>query len=228
MRAISTRRRRSPDRCLPCIAGASYRLVTGGSAEGGHSWTLGRGICRRLPCRCGGTPRGAEAPRPSRITKTLRTLRAPLSIPSCTPAVRRSALESVSASARLLSTSTSPSLVPRDPESVRRQCKLHTIVHSQLDPRVLEMGPNGGRGYAEPLSQFSVGETFRRKQPKHLRLARRKLAQHGRAASFRLPSSDRGHHLRPRQHPNMDTSGKTRLPPPREGTGPYDSPRLLC
>lgn len=30
----------------------------------------------------------------------------------------------------------------------------------------------------------------------------------------------------PRQHPNMDTSGKTRLP--REGAGPYDSPRLLC
>ncbi len=138
-----------------------------------------------------------------------------------------SALASVAASARLLSTSTSPSLVPRDPEPVRRQCELHTIVHSQLGPRVLEMGPNGGRGYAQPLSHFSVGETFRRKQPKHLRLARRKLAQHGCATPFRFPSSGGGHHLRPRQHPNMDTSAKTRLPPPREGAGPYDSPRLL-
>jgi len=88
------------------------------------------------------------------------------------------------------------SLVPRDPESERRQRELDTIVHSQLGPRVVEMGPNGGRGYAEPLSQFSVGETFRRKQPKHLRLARRKLAQHDGSAPFRFPSSGGGHHLR--------------------------------
>ena len=39
-------------------------------------------------------------------------------------------------------------LDPRDPESLRRQCELHAVVHSQLDPRVVEMGPNGGRGYA--------------------------------------------------------------------------------
>jgi hypothetical protein len=100
-----------------------------------------------------------------------------------------------------LSTSTSPSLVPRDPESERGQRELNTIVHSQLGPRVVEMSPNGGRGYAEPLSKFSVGETFRREQPKYLRLARRELAQHGRAALFRFPSSGGGHHLRSRPAP---------------------------
>ena len=104
-------------------------------------------------------------------------------------------------------------LDPRDPELVRRQCELHTIVHFQLDPHVVEMGPNGGRGYAEPLSQFSVGETFRREQPKHFRLARRELAQHGHTAPLRFPSSGGGHYLRPRQRPNMDTPGETTLPP---------------
>jgi len=111
-------------------------------------------------------------------------------------------------------------LDPRDPEPVRRQCELHAVVHAQLDPHVVEMSPNGGRGYAEPLSQFSVGETFRREQSKHLRLARREVAQHGHATPLRLPSSGGGHHLRPRQRPNMNTSGKTRLPPAtgRSGT----------
>ncbi len=39
-------------------------------------------------------------------------------------------------------------LDPRDPQSLCRQRELHAVVHSQLDPRVVEMGPDGGRGYA--------------------------------------------------------------------------------
>jgi hypothetical protein len=78
-------------------------------------------------------------------------------------------------------------------------------MHSQFDPRVDEMGPNGGGGYAEPLSQSSVRETFRREQLKQLRLAEREVAQHGRTVPLRLPSSGGANHLRPSQSPNIHT-----------------------
>jgi len=47
-------------------------------------------------------------------------------------------------------------LRPRNPKPLRRQCELHAVVHSQLDPRVVEMGPRSLDDAGIPLDDVAA------------------------------------------------------------------------
>ena len=115
---------------------------------------------------------------------------------------------------------------PRDPESLRRQCELHAVVHSQLDPQVVEMVPTvaGAMPSRSPSSRLVRPSVASSQQ---LHLPGREVAQHGRTAPLRLLSSGGGITCSPACAQTCIPPGRRGRLTPREGPGPYDSPRLL-